>query len=178
MVDHHIDRQIAKQSRMLHDLVGARVELDVPAQLRNHVRAGPDSIGVDAFVRYDVDPDAAHAAFIKPTEICDARGPVDDGDSGCAIRAEALHGSEHRRVVGAIAAALHDDHAIDAEPTGDVAIGHHSRLLRSIGWVVRQREAIIGAEDMEMRVENAGGRRRIDAPRCRHIHLCRPYAHA
>src|SRR5262249_18477669 len=63
---------------------------------------------------YEVEADAANAARIKRVEILVGETLVDDRNAAIAlrIRSDAV---KHRRIVGAVAAGLHDNRALDAE---------------------------------------------------------------
>src|SRR4029078_10534299 len=78
-----------------------------PAVKHRHVRRAAEML-------HEIETHAAHAAGPEPVEILVAEAVVDDVHTAITfgIRRNAV---EHRRVVGAVAARLHNDRALDAE---------------------------------------------------------------
>ena len=71
-------------------------------------------VGRAAKMLDEIEARAAHAAAIEPVVVLVGETVVDDGDAAIALRV-GRNAVEHRRVVGAMAARLHDHGALDAE---------------------------------------------------------------
>ena len=71
-------------------------------------------VGRAAEMLDEIEAHAAHAAVVQLVVIGVGEAVVDDGDAAIALRI-GRDAVEHRRVVGAVAARLHDHGALDAE---------------------------------------------------------------
>jgi hypothetical protein len=116
VVDDERHRQRAHHRRQRHDAGGIEMQHHVPAAALDAVDDTVEHghVGGAAEMLDEIEAHAAHAAFVELVEIGLAEAVVDDGDAAIAlgIGGDAV---EHRLVVDAVAARLHDHRARDAE---------------------------------------------------------------
>src|SRR3989442_12963685 len=90
--------------------------MDVPAPglhaLDGTLKALATDGGVADAGRGEIEPDAAHAGLAHRVELAVRGLVVDDGDAA-PVGTARLHAAERGRVVGALDARRHDDHALD-----------------------------------------------------------------
>jgi hypothetical protein len=112
VVDDERQRQCAHHRRQRLDAGGVEMQHDVPAAALDAVEDAVehDHVGRAAEMLDEIGAHAAHAAFVEPVEIGIGEAVVDDGDAAIAfgVGGDAV---EHRQVVGAVAARLHDHRA-------------------------------------------------------------------
>ncbi len=117
-------------------------------------------VGRAAEMLHEIETHAAHAAGVELVEILVGEAVVDDRDAAIAlwVRRNAV---EHRRVVGAVAARLHDDRALDAEMRMQRREHFLRRILRRVAPVRRIGKFRRRAEHVAMRVARA--RRQLES---------------
>ena len=164
---------------VLQDVLGIEMQHHMPAEPLDAAehRIEHREVRGAAEMPDEIETHASHAAGLQPVELGIGHAGIEDGDAapGAAGSGDRV---QHRRVVGAVAARLHDHRALDAEEGVQPAQRLGRRIGRGIGAARRIGVAVGRAEDVAMRVAGAG--RRLEARSARRgvRGLATPLAHA
>ena len=142
------------------EVLGVEVQHDVPAERHDPMDDPPElaELGRATEVGDEVEPCATHAGVVQLGDVGVGERLVDHRHARVATL-PAMQGVDHRRVVGAVAAGLHEHGPRQPEPllqafeVVDAGVG---RRVRPVGGV---RELVARTEDVAMRVARAGRRR-------------------
>ena len=162
MVDHHRQREGGQQGAEFDYVLGLQMQHQMPAQRRDprHDPQHQIQLGRAPEMAGEGEPHPAHPALVQPLEIRLGERIVDHGDAAVAAAA-AGDGVQHGRIVGAAAARLHDDRALEPEDVLQPAEVLHRRVGRGVGAALRIGESVGRAEDVAMGVAGTG--RKLDS---------------
>ncbi len=160
MAQHDVHREIGERKVEIGKLVRMHQQFHVPAKRRDALRerlqcghrqgAGLAVLHVD-----DVDAHAPHARGVEFLQLRVRHILRNDRDAAHAP-ARRLHRVEHRRVVGAIDAGLHQHRALDAERVEHVQVIGEQAVRRSVDSRRGIRVARGGTHDVRVRVTGTG----------------------
>jgi hypothetical protein len=157
VVDDEGHADVAQAFAVLDDVLGAQVQHGVPAERRDAVEGPVEHMEVRraAEVADEVEARPPDAAAVQCFELRVGRVGAEDADAAVGAAAGG-DGVEHRAVVGAVAARLHDHRALHADRAVDAPELRDRRLRRRVAAVRRVGEAVGRAEDVAVRVAGAG----------------------
>ncbi|MNT22120.1 hypothetical protein D3C72_1574940 [compost metagenome] len=173
MIDDNRQVQPRQRRQVAQIGVAGRPELRVQAvrlharrQRRNLVESHAAGKQVAGGVARLDKAQAAHAAFVQITQLRVGDRRIGHGDSAqavCALRQRV----QQRIRVGAIGRRLHQHAARRAQRVQHAQVARRRGVRRGVGRRMLQRKAVVGTEDVAMRVARARGQ-----------HLCRRDRHA
>ena len=158
VIDHERQRQRADHRRQRHDVGRIEMQHHMPAAALDAVDHAVEHrhVGRAAQMLDEIEAHAAHAAGIRACRSRIAETVVDYGDAAIAfgVGRDAI---EHRRVVGAMAARLHDHRTLDAKMR--VQRGQHflRRVFRRVAAVGRIRKLSPGPNTWQWASVAPGG---------------------
>ena len=141
VVEYDGHRQRSTTGRISGHTLGRHVHLDVPAERRHFCRHTRQLLERRSALRGGDEPRGADAAVVQRLQFALGHRRAHHRDAARTREAKLRHGGHGAAVVLAVAARLHDDHALDAERCEHAQVVVRQRVRRRIAAVRDIRKA-------------------------------------